>query len=225
MEGDVIVNDVVEIVPAAAEVAITETPEVPSEGTVAVDTSALAMKVESLEKALKDTQSWGHKNAEELARIKRENEEVVRQANRPELLQTVEGLEEAIRYATNTDKDPVKSWTATISEAIPDISKYLDNPEFHRVAEQRMQEIQGAYTNPIIAIRELSNLKTQYIQHMSATTAKEAAKKEFEDKAKKLSALSVPGGSGSAAPVGNGPDWANMPADEFHKHRSKVLGF
>ena len=223
MEGDVIVNDVVEIVPAATETVITETTEAPVEKVV--DANELAMKVESLEKALKDTQSWGHKNAEELARIKREKDESVRQANRPELLQTVDGLEEAIRYATNTDKDPVKSWTDTVNEAMPDISKYLDNPEFHRVAEQRMLEIPGAYTNPIIAIRELSNLKTQYIQHMSATTAKEAAKKEYEDKAKKLSALSVPGGSGSAAPSSKEPDWANMPAEEFNKHRSKVLGF
>ena len=220
MEGEVIVNDVVEIVPAATEVVITETPEIPVEAPV-FDAKALEMKVESLEKALKDTQSWGHKNAEELARIKRENDESVRKANRPELLQTVDGLEEAIRYATHTDKDPVKSWTDTVNEAIPDISKFLDNPEFHRVAEQRMQEIQDAYTNPIIAIRELSNLKTQFIQHKS----KETAIKEYEDKAKKLSALSVPGGSGTAAPASKEPDWQGMSDADFRKARNKVLGF
>ena len=68
------------------------------------DTDPLAelrARLEKTEKALKDTQSWGTKNAQRLAEIERQRIEHDRAATKPEILEANPELADAIRYITN----------------------------------------------------------------------------------------------------------------------------
>lgn len=196
----------------------------------AIDPKALAEQLEATSKALKDTQRWGHQNAAELKALRKQIEEQERAKSRPEILDAFDGLEDAIKHVARVEKPEEKtqeSWTDSVSRAIPDIEKLLEVPEFKQAAFVVREQAGSDWDDPLTAIRELGELRTKYYQYQAAQSAKAAAQKDFEARAKKSAALSVPGGSGKAAPVKSDAvsDVWGMTDDEFIKQRNKILGY
>lgn len=196
----------------------------------------LSKRLASVEKALKDTQAWGHRNAAEVARLKREAEERAKKESRPAILDNVDGLEEAIHHVAGKPetKQPVSKdqWASVVGAAIPDIEQFLTDPEFAQRALAIKQDVitRGEnWDDPIVAIREFGALKTDFIRSRAATAATEKARKDFEDKQKKLQGMQMPGGSGGKAPAAKQVDeasrWMDMTPAEFQKQRAKVLGY
>ena len=195
------------------------------------DATTLAKQLESTNKALQDTQRWGHENAKELKALKKQLEEQERAKNRPEILDAFDGLEEAIKYTARVESKPEEDksnkWLSTVETVIPEIEKLLNIPEFQQAAIKVRDQMGEAWNDPLAASRELGNLRNSYNQYQAATAAKQAAVKDFEARAKKTVAMSVPGGSGSSAPAkadAVSEVWG-MSDEEFNKQRAKVLGY
>jgi hypothetical protein len=71
----------------------------------------LREKAEKLEKALKDTQAWGTRNAQELAELRKERERQQREAQKPQILEQQPELEEAIRFVTHDPAASSEDWS------------------------------------------------------------------------------------------------------------------
>jgi len=154
---------------------------------------------ERLEKQARDNQSWATKNAQELARIKKERDEQIRQQNRPKILDDVPGLEEAIRHTatpTAAAPPPEQAWGDTVVKALPDIDGLLADPGFFQKASEVRQKLGQDWNDPLIAIRELSNARAEHMRATAVSKAVEQAQRDHAAKAKKLGAMAVPGGSG-----------------------------
>jgi hypothetical protein len=188
-------------------------------------------RLEKLERALKDTQRWGHENAAEVKRLKKEAEERKHAEKRPAILDANEGLEAAIKHvAGNRERteDPKEVWFSSVSRAIPDVDSLLGDQAFYAKAQQRKAEIGADWDDPLIAIRELSSMRTEHFTQKNVQVAVEAARKDFDTKSKKRSAMEVPGGSGGRDTQPQEDDvkkWQNMSSEEFAKARSKVMGY
>lgn len=189
----------------------------------------LRAKVEKTEKALKDTQAWGTRNAQELAQLRREDAERKRQADRPAILDANPELEQAIKYVVPQPEAPAvdaqAQWKETIEKAHPGIFDTSIDPDLEKAVLERFKALGEQIQDPLVAIREITAEKLAHTERLigkrfAAESAKSAAK----------SAMSVPGagaGGGRAAPD---PDLEeanrilNMTPAQFEKERRKVLG-
>lgn len=186
-------------------------------------------KVEKTEKALKDTQAWGTKNAQELANLKREAQERERAATRPAILDANPELEAAIKYVNpqQPTQDRHEQWKSIINTAHPGIFDVNIDPELEQALMVRLRALGPEVDDPLIAIREISKEKEAYAERMIGKRfAAESAK------AAQKTAMSVPGaGAGGArtAPVDADLEAKNrilnMSPAEFEKERRRVLGY
>ena len=190
--------------------------------------------LKAAQKAIKDTQRWGHRNAEEVARLKKEADERKRRESFADdaVLKANPGLEDAIKRVAGTREEtkpaPQEQWLQSISKAIPDVETLLADQAFFAKAKEKQVELGPDWDDPFVAIRELSELKVAHQSEKRVQAAVEAARKDFEAKAKKRTAMEVPGGSGGKDATDKPDDvtkWQTMTKEEFAKARSKVMGY
>lgn len=190
----------------------------------------LREKVEKTEKALKDTQAWGTKNAQELANLRREQQEREHALNRPAILDANPELEAAIKYVNPQpvqQHDSTEQWRAIVSKAHPGIFDVTIDPELEQALMVRLQSLGKEVEDPLIVIREISLEKQAHTERMIGKRfAAEAAK------AAQKTAMSVPGaGVGGARTAPQDADLEaknrilNMSPSEFEKERRKVIGY
>lgn len=167
----------------------------------------LRAKLEKTEKALKDTQSWGTKNAQRLAEIERDRERREREATRPEILESNPDLEDAIRYVTSdpTQKHQIEKqqqeWQAMVATAHPGIFDLSIDPELEAALVARRESLGDAWHDPLVAIREITAEKLAF-------TERQVGKRfaiESQKQAQK-SAMSVPGAGGGASRTAVDPE-------------------
>lgn len=151
-------------------------------------------RLASAEKALRDTKAWGTRKAQEAAELRRAQDEAVRQANRPAILDANPDLADAIRHVaqedgarqTNEQQIAAQQWQDTVRAAIPDIDELLVNEDFHVAMQSRAQHPE--WSNPLIAIREIN----AEIRARAAFGAQQAAKAAEAEK--KRGATVMPSG-------------------------------
>lgn len=187
-------------------------------------------KLEKTEKALQDTKAWGTKTSQELAALRKEAEERKRAAERPAILDANPELEQAIKYvvpppAPNPDKVALDAWQSTIETVHPGIFNKDIDPELEKAILARFEALNGAQTDPLIAIREITAEKLAFAERQLGKRF--AAETQ---KASQKSAMAVPGaGSGGVhkAPVDSDAEAVNrilnMTPAEFEKERLKAL--
>lgn len=211
-------------------------PEVKPEEKPAIDpVEELRLKLEKAEKALKDTQAWGTKNAQRLAELERERERQQREASKPAILEQAPELEDAIRYVTQDPQQEQakiqqqqrEQWMAAIDAVHPGIFSLPDEDELVQAVAAKAQTLGEQWFDPLVAIREITAEKLAHHERQSA----KRMQAELEKSAKK-SAMSVPGaGSGTvnAAPIDSQKELADrylkMSSVEFEKERRKILGY
>lgn len=193
----------------------------------------LRLKLEKAEKALKDTQAWGTKNAQELARIQRERELQQREANKPQILEQNPELADAIRYVASDptpkiqEEDRKAQWAAIVNEAHPGIFSLPDGDELVEAIAKRVEQLGEAWNDPLVAIREITAEKLAHAERqIGKRFAAEAAK--LQEK----SAMSVPGAGASAVntqPVDKALEdvkrFQNMSDAEFQAEVRRVKGY
>ena len=186
----------------------------------------LKLKFERQEKALKDTQRWGHENAARVAKLEREREEQIKNANRPEILTANPGLEEAILHVVpqkSEKNEPDLSYI--LDNALPDLNKMLDDKDFQEKFLKARDDSNGSWLDPLVAIRDVTNLIVQNTRDQAIAKAQ----KDFTSKQKKLDAMFVPGGSGGSEPVAKEVDAAkavwDMSKADFDNMRRKAMGY
>src|SRR5215470_13199511 len=79
-------------------------PEEPKQDQPTEREQALLKRVESTEKALRDTQQWGHKLAAQVRAVEQEREKDRHAATRPAILDQNPGLEDAIKHVSGGPK-------------------------------------------------------------------------------------------------------------------------
>ena len=190
-------------------------------------------KVKQLEEALakqekiaRDNHAAFTKRSQEFAKLQRKIEKEERERLRPELLDSVPGLEEAIRYTTPARKE--EPWVDTVSRALPDIDSMLADQAFAAKVSAIKDSLEEDWKDPLIAIRELSNARTEYKQEQIIAQVREQAKKDYQERSKKLSAMGVPSGSGKVAPkteVDDAERIRTMSSAEFERMKAKARGY
>ncbi len=193
----------------------------------------LEAELASTSKALKDTKTWATKNAAEVKRLRKEQDERERAANRTQVLDDNPGLEEAIRHVSGARpaeaaEDATQTWADTVATALPDLDALLEqNPELRTKAGALAQTLGADWSNPIIAIRELGRLQREHERAVTSTAAQDAARRDFQQKGQKKTAMQMP--TGSAARPAPKPDavkeMEDMSDADFKKMRAKVLGY
>lgn len=205
----------------------------PKDATPSTDKVDANPEIERLEKRLKDTQRMAHQAATEASRLRKDAEErerLEREARVKPLFDANPGLKEAIEIVSPKPKEKSADeiWLETVQRVVPDVEDLLGDQAFHAKAKSRQAELGEAWTDPLVASRELSELKASHMSERATKQAVEAARKDFEEKAKKRSAMEVPGGSGSRAttevPDDDAKKWRDMPTNDFRKERAKVMG-
>lgn len=210
-------NDALATIDGAAEATTPAEPETvaePEQAAIEAETPAtvdpleeLRTKLEKTEKALRDTQSWGTKNAQRLAEIERERVERERAAARPEILDANPDLADAIRYVT-TDPTPQHQierqrqiWQEAVQTAHPGIFDLSIDPELEAAVVARREAVGDAWNDPLVAIREITAEKLAF-------TERQVGKRFAIESAKQAqkSAMSVPGTGGSASRAAVDPD-------------------
>lgn len=190
---------------------------------------ALKARLEVAEKAIKDNQAWGTRNAQEVKRLKEEQEKRQREASRPAILDANPGLEDAISHVAGTKDKPTDEqvWLKSMETAIPDLETLLSDPVFQQKAQARREQVGADWANPLIAIREISDLKVSHLRDKAVTAASEQARKDFEAKARKRPGMEVPGGSGGkdSKSTDEGERFRTMSKADFDKERSRVMGY
>ena len=190
-------------------------------------------ELEKTQKALKDTQAWGTKNAQALAQLERNRQVQERDAQRPAILDANPELADAIKYVANDPapvhaaQDSKQQWRFIVDKAHPGIFNTDINPELEQSILGRLQAMPDAERDdPLLAIRVISEEKLAFTsQQVGKRFAAEAAKLNQK------SAMSVPGagGGGSRTP----PDTAlaevqriqSMSDADFQKEVRKVKGY
>ncbi len=191
----------------------------------------IRQKLEKTEKALKDTQAWGTKNAQELAQIRKEAEERKRAADRPAILDANPDLEAAIKYVVPAQAQPEADtdnlWNIAVHTAHPGIFDKSIDPELEKAILARFDALPDARTDPLIAIREITAEKLAFTERQLGKRF--AAESQ---KAAQKSAMSVPGaGAGGSTKAPVDADLAeknrilNMTDAEFQKEVRKVKGY
>ena len=212
--------------PPVADEPEAEKPELEAEKPV-VDVDALQKRLDSTEKALKDTKQWATQNAQALRAIENQIRETERAKKRPEILDAFDGLEDAIKHVAQVPEqpqhDPEQVFYAAVEQALPDLSTLLADPVFNAAAKSKLDEMGNERFNPISAIRELGNLRADHLRNQAVSSAVETARKDFEAKQKKQSAMEVLGGNSKAGAVVKGKDFATMSDEEFRKEQARVI--
>lgn len=193
----------------------------------------LEARVASTEKALKDTKAWATKSAAEVKRLRKEQEERERAANRPQVLDDNPGLEEAIRHVSGARPataavDAQQTWADTVATALPDLDALLEqNPALQTKAKALAQQLGEDWDNPIIAIRELGRLQRDHERAATSVAAQDAARRDFQQKGLKKTAMQVPSGSPTRQPpkADAVKEMEDMSDADFKKMRAKVLGY
>lgn len=213
-------------------------PEPAKEVATAVDETVetlaeLKERLAKAEKALKDTQSWGTKNAQQLAEMRRAQEQAQRDASRPAILDENPDLAEAIKYVAN-DPAPRQqaeaaraTWMQTIEAAHPGIFAVDADPELIDALVKKRDESNGEWdADPMVAIRDIAAEK---VAHAQRQTEKRFQVEAAAQKAK--SAMSVPGTGGGGkreavdAQAEEANRFKNMSDAEFDKEVKRVKGF
>lgn len=184
------------------------------------------------DKALKDTQAWATKNAQELAAIRREKELQQRAASRPQILEQNPELEQAIRHVV-TDPTPQiqqekqqQEWFSIIDRAHPGIFAPEADPELINALVAKRDAPGSGWEDPLIAIRDITAEKLAYTERQTA----KKLKVEAEQRAQK-SAMSVPGAGATVPKTAKPSDQdeakriQSMSPAEFEKERKRVLGY
>lgn len=193
----------------------------------------LERELESTKKALNDTKGWASRQAAEVKRLRTEQEERDRKANRPQVLDDNPGLEEAVRYVTGAPAagkpahDP-DAWAEAVGTALPGLDALLEqNPDLTAKATAKAKELGAAWNDPLVAIRELSALQIEHERARVAAAARDAAVRDHAKRKQQQTAMTVPGGGASrqAPPVDQAQRYATMSSADFAKERAKVLGF
>jgi hypothetical protein len=197
----------------------------------------------STEKALKDTQKWGHSLATTVKELKKQLETATA-AQRPALLDQVEGLQDAIDYAVKSQQTPKEedfsppsfeppknNWVDTVSAALPDMDAMLNDPELNAKALELQKNHASEWEDPVKAIRYLSNLRTEYLtqkavrEALAATSAKQIETQQRKD------GMRVPSGGAKAAGrvqvdlINDADAVNNMTPEQFQKLRARTLGY
>jgi hypothetical protein len=159
----------------------------------------LRLKLEKAEKALKDTQAWGTKKAQELARIQRESELAQREAKKPQILDQNPELAEAIQYVVSDPtpkiqaEDKQQEWLSIVDRAHPGIFAADIDPELEKAILARRETGGADWSDPIVAIAEITAEKLAHAERqIGKRFAAEAARLQQK------SAMSVPGAGSSA---------------------------
>lgn len=221
----------VEADPAPAPAATTP----PAQETAEERIARLEQQLASTNKALNDTKGWASRNAADLKRIQKEQAERERAANTPQVLRDNPGLDEAIRFVTGApapgqqQHDP-DAWANAVATALPNLDGLLEqNPELRTKAEAKARELGASWNDPFVAIRELGALQLEHERSRISVAAADAARRDFQQRQQKQTAMQVPGASGSSRPNTQPRDdagrWATMSREEFAKERARVLGF
>lgn len=193
----------------------------------------LEQSLASTNKALSDTKSWASRNAAEVKRLRTEQEERDRKANRPQVLDDNPGLEDAIRHVTGAPAagkpahDP-DAWANAVGTALPGLDALLaQHPDLTAKATAKAQELGAAWNDPLVAIRELSALQIEHERTQVAAAAREAAARDHAKRKQQQTAMTVPGGGASrqAPPVDAAKRYETMSSADFAKERSRVLGY
>lgn len=218
--------------PVAAEVKAEEPAKQPE--TKPVDpVEELRLKLEKAEKALKDTQAWGTKNAQELARIQRERELQQREANKPQILEQNPELAEAINYVVSDPAPKIQAeqkqqeWLSIVDRAHPGIFSVDIDKDLEQAILTRRQSGNADWSDPLVAIAEITAEKLAHAERqITKRFAAEAAKLQQK------SAMSVPGAGSSAVtaqPVDKQLEEANrimkMSDAEFAAEVRRVKGY
>ena len=213
---------------AKAEPAKTDsTEEAPAE-----TLAEMRARLEKAEKALKDTQAWGTKNAQRLAEIERERAQAQREAARPAILDENPALVDAIRYVANdpapqqATEDAHSKWMQTVDAVHPGIFAADADPELVAALVAKRDASGDAWSDPLVAIRDIAAEKLAHVERQfQKRNAEETAK------ATQKAAMSVPAAGGGAARTAPDPakDEVNritkMSDADFEKERRKVLGY
>ena len=219
---------------------IEETPKVetPTESPLEVKVKELEERLSTTGKALKDTQTWGHKLASELKTVRKGLHEAT--TPKPELLKELPGLEEAIRHVSkpeedDTDLDPPKpenTWVQVVGTTLPDLDSLLADETFSTKAKELRTKYASIWGNPLLAVQHLSALRQEHITQKAVDAAVKAHSSKLEQTQKKITGMEVPGDTGKSSGRGNASDlkndsqavW-NMTPDQFAKMKAKTLGY
>lgn len=221
--------------PAATTEPVTTTTEPAAKAEEAPDPLAeVRAELEKTQKALKDTQAWGTKNAQRIAEIERERQQQQRDATKPAILDANPELADAIRYVAGDPaprqqvEDTQSKWLDTVNAAHPGIFDVSIDPELEKAILARREAIGDEWQNPLVAIREITAEKLAFTERMvgkrfAATAAKVAQK----------SAMSVPGAGASGAGNRTASDTdleavqriQNMSDADFEKEVRRVKGY
>jgi hypothetical protein len=205
----------------------------PKQETLEERFARLEREHEGTKKALNDTKAWASRSAAEVKRLKKEQEERDRLANRPQVLDDNPGLEEAVRYVTGAPAagkpthDP-DAWADAVGTALPNLDALLaQHPDLTAKATAKAQELGEAWNDPLVAIRELSALQIEHERAQMAAAAQAAAARDFANRKKQQTAMTVPGGGASrqAPPVDAAKRYETMSSEDFAKERARVLGY
>lgn len=195
----------------------------------------LTKRVEKAEKVASDNQKWGRQQAQEVARLKREAEDR-RKAEQDEKLKPLfdanPDLKTAIEITAGVQqrsKDEI--WLDQVGRAVPDVDALLNDPEFAAKAAHRRGELGDAWLDPITAIRELNELKSEHKTQKMVEEIKSQVRKDFEERSSNLAAMEVPGNTGRRNTVETKSQedevkrYQNMTRADLDKERKKVLGY
>lgn len=200
----------------------------------------------STQKSQKDTKAWGTKMAQRLKALEKEAKE--KPENRPEILDEIDGLEDAIRFMTAKEEDDdlddldfeeTPSWVDQVSTAIPDMNELLNDPILATTVNAKRSELGEQWNDPQTAIRELNALRNAYLSQKSEADAQaridkavDAALKADKKARKKKSGMKVPGGKGGEANTKKAPDYLNDAAaienlsdDDFDAMTRRAKGY
>lgn len=226
---------------------VLEDTNTPAEDGVQAKIAEMERQIASTGKALKDTQKWGHGLSTKVKELTQKLETATK-AERPALLDQVEGLQDAIDYAVKAaipanqevddftpptiDEPPKNTWVETVSGALPDMEAMLNDPELNAKAKALQALHSNEWSNPVVAIRYLSNLRTEHLttkavrEAIAATSAKQIESQQRKD------SMRVPSGNGSKAGRSGTIDLVNdadavrdLTHEQFTKLRSKTLGY
>lgn len=199
---------------------------------VSDELAELRAQVEKTNKALKDTQAWGTKNAQQLAELRREQQQALRDANRPAILDANPELAAAIEYVTSDPApqqqvdDTHQTWLQTIDTAHPGIFAKDADPELVEALVAKRDASGDAWNDPLVAIRDITAEKIAFAERQIGKRFAVESAKQAEK-----SAMGVPGAGGGAARKTVDPDLEavqriqNMSDADFAKEVKKAKGF
>lgn len=178
-------------------------------------------------KRINDTYAQYQAGQERISLMERAIVERERQANRPPLLDETEGLQEAIKFVAQSERDKPTDddrWTAIVARGVPGAAQLLNDERFYQAAQEARQRVgERAWKDPVVAIAEIGNLKAEYLKQR-AIEEDRRARSQADDK---TNAMDIPGGSGKAGrrdpPVDEVKRIWDLPMDEFRKMRDKVM--